>query len=52
MFFSLAIANQKETFHEALSSYTESREKLFGSVPYLRFFSKAVAIYTKLKGNV
>ena len=52
MFFSLANTNRKETFQEALSGYTESREKLFGSVPYLRFFSKAVALYTKLKGNV
>lgn len=52
MFFSLANANRKETFQEALSCYTESREKLFGSVPYLRLFSKAVALYTKLKGNV
>lgn len=52
MFFSLATINQKETFQEALSSYTESREKLFGSIPYLRFFSKAVALYTKFKGNI
>lgn len=51
MFFSLANTNRKETFQEALSGYTESREKLFGSVPYLHFFSKAVALYTKLKGN-
>jgi hypothetical protein len=49
MFFSLADANRKETFQEALSSYAESREKVFGSVPYLRFFSKVVALYTKLK---
>lgn len=52
MFFSLATINRKETFQEALSSYTESREKLFGSIPYLRFFSKAVALYTKFKGNI
>lgn len=52
MFFSLASADRKETFQEALSSYTESREKLFGSVPYLRLFSKTVALYTKLKGSL
>ncbi len=52
MFFSLATINRKETFQEALTSYAESREKLFGSVPYLKFFSKTVALYTKLKGSV
>ena len=52
MFFSLTNTNRKETFQEALAGYTESREKLFGSVPYLRLLSKAVALYAKLKGNV
>lgn len=52
MFFSLASAERKETFQEALSSYTESREKILGSVPYLRFFSKAVVLYAKLGGRV
>jgi len=52
MFFSLTNTDRKETFQEALSGYTESREKLFGSVPYLFSFSKEVALYTKLKSNV
>ncbi|WP_144408814.1 hypothetical protein [Chromobacterium vaccinii] len=52
IFFSLGTTNRKETFQEALSSYTESREKLYGSMPYLRFFSKAVEIYAKLKKNI
>ncbi|MCY1465838.1 hypothetical protein D3C76_1702630 [compost metagenome] len=52
MFFSLAMAQQKENFQEALASYKESREKLFGSVPYLRFFSKTVALYASLRGPV
>lgn len=42
MFFSLANGTRKETFQEALFGYTESREKLFGSEPYLRFLSKIV----------
>jgi hypothetical protein len=52
MFFSLAMAEQKESFQEALSNYKEAREKLLGSVPYLRFFSKAVALYTNLHKRV
>lgn len=52
MFFSLAMTEQKENFQEALASYKEAREKLLGSVPYLRFFSKAVALYTNLRNPV
>jgi hypothetical protein len=49
MFFSLASINRKGTFQEALSSYAECREKLFGVIPYMRFLSKAVLLYTKLR---
>lgn len=49
MFFSLVREENKGNFQEALASYKEAREKLFGSVPYLRIFSKAVALYTNLR---
>lgn len=53
MFFSLmAVDNQKETFQEALSSYKEARQTLFGSAPYLRVLGKAVSLYAKLKRNI
>ncbi|MEQ1517623.1 MAG: hypothetical protein ABL931_14160 [Usitatibacteraceae bacterium] len=48
MFFSLSMAEQKKTFHEALASYKKSKEMLFGSVPYLNLLNKAVLLYTKL----
>lgn len=47
MFFSLAMAEQKDSFQEALISYKEAREKVNGSVPFLRAFSKAVALFSK-----
>lgn len=47
IFFSLAIADQKDSFQEAISSYKEARERLNNSVPFLRAFSKAVALFSK-----
>ncbi|WP_125862950.1 hypothetical protein [Pseudomonas defluvii] len=47
MFFSLAMSEQKNSFQEALISYKEAREKVNGSVPFLRAFSKAVALFSK-----
>lgn len=47
MFFSLAMAEQKNSFREALISYKEAREKVNGTVPFLRAFSKAVALFSK-----
>lgn len=52
IFFSLAMVEQKDNFQEALATYKDAREKLLGSVPYLRFFSKAVALYTNLRGRI
>ena len=52
MFFSLGMAEQKESFQEALSTYKEAKEMLFGSIPYLRFFSKAVSLYASPSRNV
>lgn len=47
MFFSLAMVEQKNSFQEALTSYKEAREKVNGSVPFLRAFSKVVALFSK-----
>lgn len=47
MFLSLAMAEQKNSFQEALTSYKEAREKVNGSVPFLRAFSKVVALFSK-----
>lgn len=47
MFFSLAMAEQKDSFQEALTSYKEAREKINSSLPFLRAFSKAVALFPK-----
>jgi hypothetical protein len=52
MFFSLAATEQKDSFQEALSSYKEAREKINGSVPFLRAFSKAVALFSKPRSSV
>ncbi|MDT7849838.1 hypothetical protein Q9292_09465 [Methylophilus sp. VKM B-3414] len=47
MFFSLAMAEQKSSFQEALVSYKEARETVNGSVPFLRSLSKLVALFSK-----
>jgi len=50
MFFSLSNSVQKKDFHEALVSYKEARELIFGSIPHMKLLNKAVALYTKLRG--
>lgn len=52
LFFSLSMAEQKKDFHEALASYKDAREVIFGSVPYMKLLNKAVSIYSKLRGGV
>lgn len=52
MFFSLSMAEQKKDFQEALASYKEAKQMLFGAVPYMQFLSKAVAIYASLSKRV
>ncbi|MDO9619075.1 MAG: hypothetical protein Q7J43_15525 [Pseudomonas sp.] len=47
MFFSLAMAEQKDSFPEALINYKEAREKVNGSVPFLHALSKVVALFSK-----
>jgi len=47
MFFSLAMAEQKSSFQEALESYREVREKVNGSVPFLHSLSKLVSLFSK-----
>jgi hypothetical protein len=47
IFFSLAMADQKDSFQEALSGYKEARKRIHGSVPFLRSFSKLIALYSK-----
>lgn len=52
MFFSLSMAEQKKDFHEALASYKEAKEVIFGSVPYMKLLNKAVSLYAKFRGGV
>lgn len=52
MFFSLSMAGQKQDFQEDLASYKESKEKLFGSVPYMKLLSKAVLLYANFRGRI
>lgn len=47
MFFSLTTDN-KENFKDAINSYKESREKLFGSIDLLRALSKAVSLSSSI----
>jgi len=52
MFFSLSMAEQKKDFHEALASYKEAKEIIFGSVPYMKLLNKVVSLYAKLRSGV
>ena len=51
-FFSLSHNEQKSSFKEALASYKEAQSRLFGSVPYMKLFSKAVGLYGKVKNDL
>jgi hypothetical protein len=50
-YFALTLGGRNESFREALSGYKESKKAIYGSVPYLQILSKAVRLYTNLRGS-
>ncbi|MEW5056532.1 MAG: hypothetical protein AB1Y25_02820 [Cycloclasticus sp.] len=51
MFFSL-VKEEENNFQNAIASYKESQETIFGAVPYLKFLNKAVVVYKKFKNGL
>ena len=51
MFFSLSMAEQKQSFNEALVSYKKGKESIEGSLPYMKLLNKTVTAYAKLKSK-
>lgn len=49
MFFSLSMAEQKQSFNEALASYKEGKESIESSLPYMKLLHKAVSASAKFK---
>ena len=51
MFFSLSMAEQKQSFNEAFASYKEAKNLIASSVPYMKLLNRAVSVCANLKSK-